>query len=97
MKCVELEYQTETLAFDPEHKPYLYPMRLVLTAFFLLLIMYSFWKGFKIEFLNAVGSLPWVEIALKSLVGLLSALVSVSQMMKYSQKKLHEKYIGGLR
>lgn len=70
-KCVELEYQTETLAYDPDHKPYKDPIRLVLTAFFLLLIVSSFWTAFKGESPNAIGSLPWVEMALKSLVGLL--------------------------
>lgn len=70
-KCVELEYQTETLAYDPEHKPYRDPVRLALTAFFLLLIVSAFWTALKGESSNAVGSLPWVEIGLKSLVGLL--------------------------
>ncbi len=70
-KCVELEYQTETLAYDPEHKPYKDPIRLALTAFFLLLLVSSFLTALKGESSNSIGSLPWVEIALKSLVGLL--------------------------
>ncbi len=71
MKCVELEYQTETLAYEPNHKPYQNPLRLVLTAFFLLLIVSSFWTALQGESSNSIGGLPWVEIALKSLVGLL--------------------------
>ncbi|MCL4490484.1 MAG: YeeE/YedE family protein [Nitrospirae bacterium] len=70
-KCVELEYLTETLSYDPEYKPYKAPVRLALTAFFLLLIVSSFWTSLKGESPNSIGSLPWMEIGLKSLVGLL--------------------------
>ena len=70
-KCVELEYLTETLSYDPEYKPYKSPVRLALTAFFFLLIVSSFWTSLKGESPNSIGSLPWMEIGLKSLVGLL--------------------------
>ncbi|MBZ0155311.1 MAG: YeeE/YedE family protein [Alphaproteobacteria bacterium] len=70
-KCIELEYQTETLAYDPEHKPHKDPLRLILTAFFLLLMVSSFWTALKGESPNSIGSATWLEIGLKSLVGLL--------------------------
>lgn len=73
-RCVELEYQTETLAYDAEHKPYRDPVRLALTAFFLLLVVSSFWTALQGESSNSIGSLPWVEIGLKSLVGILAGI-----------------------
>jgi len=70
-KCVELEYRTETLSYDPAHKPYRDPVRLVLTAFFLLLLASSFLTAIRGESSNSIGGLPWVEIGLKILIGLL--------------------------
>ncbi|OGW28198.1 MAG: hypothetical protein A2X59_10935 [Nitrospirae bacterium GWC2_42_7] len=70
-KCVELEYMTETLCYDPEYRPYKDRVRLGLTAFFLLLIVSSFWTALKGESPNSIGSMPWIEITLKTLVGLL--------------------------
>lgn len=70
-KCLELEYQTETLAYDPEHKPYKDPVRLIFTAFFLLLIASVVWTAVKGESPNSIGGLPLIEIFLKGGVGFL--------------------------
>ena len=70
-KCHELEYNTETLSYDPEYKPYKDPVRLIFTAFFLLLIASVFWTAVKGESPNSIGGLPWVEIFLKGFVGFL--------------------------
>lgn len=70
-KCVELEYQTETLAYDPEHKPYRDPVRLGLTAFFLLVLVSAGWTALQGESPNSIGGLAWAEIFLKGLVGFL--------------------------
>jgi len=70
-KCVELEYQTETLTYDPEHKPYRDPVRLVLTAFFLLVIASAGWTALQGQSPNSIGGLAWAEILLKGMVGFL--------------------------
>lgn len=70
-KCVELEYQTETLTYDPEHKPYRDPLRLGLTAFFLLLLISAGWTALQGVSPNSIGGLPWLEIGLKGFVGFL--------------------------
>lgn len=70
-KCVELEYQTETLTYDPGHKPYRDPVRLVLTAFFLLVMVSAGWTALQGESPNSIGGLAWAEILLKGMVGFL--------------------------
>lgn len=70
-KCVELEYLTETLSYDPGYKPYKDPVRLALKAFLVVLLISSVWTALKGESPNSIGGLPWLEIGLKSLVGLL--------------------------
>lgn len=70
-KCVELEYQTETLTYDPDHKPYRDPLRLGLTAFFLLVLVSAGWTALQGESPNSIGGLPWAEIFLKGFVGFL--------------------------
>jgi len=70
-KCVELEYQTETLCYDPEHKPDRDPVRLVLTAFFLLVIVSAGWTALQGQSPNSIGGLAWAEILLKGMVGFL--------------------------
>lgn len=70
-KCVELEYQTETLTYDPEHKPYRDPLRLGLTAFFLLVLISAGWTALQGASPNSIGGLPWLEIILKGAVGFL--------------------------
>lgn len=70
-KCVELEYQTETLTYDPEHKPYRDPVRLVLTAFFLLVMVSAGWTALQGTSPNSIGGLAWAEILLKGMVGFL--------------------------
>jgi uncharacterized membrane protein YedE/YeeE len=70
-KCFELEYQTETLSYDPGHKPYKDPVRLIFTAFFLLLVASVAWTAFKGESSNSFGQLPLIEIMLKGFVGFL--------------------------
>jgi uncharacterized membrane protein YedE/YeeE len=69
LRCVELEYQTETLAYDPEHKPYRDPVRLIFTAFFLLVFVSAIWTALKGESSNSIGELPWIDILLRTLVG----------------------------
>lgn len=71
LKCVELEYQTETLSYDPEHRPYRDPVRLIFTAFFLLVLVSAIWTAFKGDSANSIGELPWFEILLKGLAGFL--------------------------
>ncbi len=70
-KCVELEYQTETLSYDPDYKPYRDPVRLIFTAFFLLLLVSAGWTALKGNSANSIGSIPLFELGLKTLVGLL--------------------------
>ncbi len=70
-KCLELEYQTETLTYDPEHRPYKDPVRLFFTAFFLLMVVSVAWTAFKGESSNSIGQLAWAEIILKGFVGFL--------------------------
>ncbi|HCZ11124.1 MAG TPA: hypothetical protein DHV16_02460 [Nitrospiraceae bacterium] len=70
-KCVELEYQTETLSYDPDHKPYRDPVRLILTAFFLLLLVSAGWTALISDSANSIGSIPLFELGLKTFVGLL--------------------------
>jgi hypothetical protein len=69
--CVELEYPTEILCYDPKYKPYKDPLRIILTAFLFLLLASTFWTAFKGETANSIGRLPWTEISLKTLVGFL--------------------------
>jgi len=70
-KCLELEYQTETLTYDPEHRPYKDPVRLFFTAFFLLMVVSVAWTAFRGESSNSIGQLAWAEIILKGFVGFL--------------------------
>lgn len=70
-RCLELEYQTETLSYDPEHKPYKDPVRIIFTAFFLLLVASVAWTAFKGESLNSIGQLQWMEILIKGFAGYL--------------------------
>ncbi|MBI5188030.1 MAG: YeeE/YedE family protein [Nitrospirae bacterium] len=70
-RCVELEYQIDTLSYDPEHRPYKDPTRLIFTAFFILVFVSAIWTAFKGGATNSIGELPWVEILLKGLVGFL--------------------------
>ena len=69
--CVELEYPTEILCYDPKYKPYKDPLRIILTVFLFILLISTFWTAFKGETSNSIGRLPWIEIFLKTLVGFL--------------------------
>jgi len=69
--CVELEYQTETLCYDPGHKPSRDPVRLILTAFFLLVIFSAGWTALQGTSANSIGGLTWTELLLKLLAGFL--------------------------
>ncbi len=71
LQCVELEYQTETLTYDPEHKPYKDPLRIILTAFLFILLLSTFWTAFQGVSSNSIGRLPSLEIFLKTMVGFL--------------------------
>ena len=73
-KCVELEYLTETLAYDPDYKPHKDPLRLGLTAFFLLLIASAGWTALQGSSPNSIGGLAWTEILLKAMIGFLVGL-----------------------
>jgi len=70
-KCVELEYQTETLTHVPGYKPYKDPLRLGLTAFFFLVILSSGWTALQGQSPNSIGGLAWAEILLKGIIGFL--------------------------
>ncbi|MBI5049407.1 MAG: YeeE/YedE family protein [Nitrospirae bacterium] len=69
--CVELEYPSEILCYDPKHQPHKDPLRIILTVFLFLLLASTFWTAFKGESSNSIGRLPWSEIFLKTLVGFL--------------------------
>lgn len=71
LKCVEVEYPNDTLGYDAGHRPHQDPARLLLTAFFLLVMGSALWTAFRGGSGNSVGGLPPVEILLKSLVGFL--------------------------
>ncbi|MEW6409558.1 MAG: YeeE/YedE thiosulfate transporter family protein [Nitrospirota bacterium] len=71
LRCVELEYQIDTLGYDPEHKPYKEPIRLIFTSFFLLLVVSVAWTTFKGESPNSIGELPLGGILIKGLAGFL--------------------------
>lgn len=70
-KCIELEYQTETLCYDPEYKPYRDPIRLGLVAFFFLVLISAGWTALQGKSPNSIGGLSWFEILLKGSVGFL--------------------------
>lgn len=74
IRCLELEYQTETLSYNPQHRPYKDPVRVFFTAFFLILVVSVTWTTFKGESSNSIGVLAWSEIILKGLVGFLLGL-----------------------
>ncbi|MCL4456442.1 MAG: YeeE/YedE family protein [Nitrospirae bacterium] len=70
-KCVDLEYQTETLCYDAGYKPYKDPIRLVLTGFFLLMVASVVVTAFRSDSANSINQLVWTEILLKGFVGFL--------------------------
>jgi len=69
--CVELEYPSEIMCYDPQYKPRKDPLRIVLTVFLFTLLISTLWTAFKGETAEGVGRLPWVEILLKTFVGFL--------------------------
>lgn len=70
-KCVELGYRTDTVGYDPGHKPYRDPVRIGLTAFFVLFAVSVIWTASRGEAPNSIGELPWSGVLVKGLVGFL--------------------------
>lgn len=70
-KCIELEYQTEILCHAPGYRPIKDPLRLMLTAFFLFVIVSAGWTALQGQSPNSIGGLAWPEILLKGSVGFL--------------------------
>lgn len=71
LRCADLEYHTETLAYDPEYKPLKDPVRVILTAFLVILLASTFWTAFQGKTLQSAGRLPEIDIFIKTLVGFL--------------------------
>jgi uncharacterized membrane protein YedE/YeeE len=71
LKCVELEYQIDTMSYDPEHRPYKDPVRIILTAFLFILLISTFWTAFQGASANSISRLSGVSIFIKTLVGFL--------------------------
>jgi uncharacterized membrane protein YedE/YeeE len=69
--CVELEYPTEILCYDPEYKHHKDPLRIILKAFLFILLTSAFITAFKGETAEGVGRLHWSEIFLKTFIGFL--------------------------
>jgi len=70
-RCIELGYQTETLCYKPEYKPLKDPVRVIVTAFLFVLLISAFWTAFQGVSSNSIGRLPWLEMFIKILVGIL--------------------------
>lgn len=72
--CAEHGLDSETLCYDPKYNPYKDPLRIILTVFLLVLVGASLWTAFQGVTANSIGRLPWIDVFLKTLVGLLIGL-----------------------
>lgn len=70
-KCVELGYRMDTVGYDPGHRPYRDPVRIGLTAFFVLFAVSVIWTASRGESPNSIGELPTSAVLIKGLVGFL--------------------------
>ena len=71
-QCVKLGgYPNDTLCYDSQYKPYKDPLRIILTAFFILLLASAFYTAFTGGTSEGISRLPWTEILLKTFVGFL--------------------------
>src|SRR3972149_5658867 len=71
LRCVDLKYQTDTLSYDPDYKPYRDPVRLSFAGFFFLFSLSVIWTASKGESPNSIAELAWSGILIKGLAGFL--------------------------